>query len=67
MMRRREITVVNIRRQNGMIERATRILERRRDAAPILITHRFPPSQATRAFELVERKADRAIKALLEF
>jgi len=67
MMRRREITVVNIRRQNRMVERAIRILERRRDAAPLLITHRFSPAHATRAFELVNRKADGVIKALLEF
>ncbi len=67
MMRRREITVVNIRRQNRMVERAIRILQRRRDAAGILITHRFPPTQAMPAFEMVERKEDGAIKALLQF
>ncbi len=67
MMRRREIAVVNIRRQNRMVERAIRILQRRRDAAGIIITHRFLPSQAAHAFETVERKEDGAIKALLEF
>ena len=67
LMRRREITVVNVRRQNKSLERAVSLLHRRRDAAKVLITHRFPPNRAMDAFELVQRKADNAIKVLLEF
>jgi len=67
LMRRREITVVNVRRQNRMLERAVRILEVRRDAAAVMLTHRFPPSQAVQAFRMVERREDRSIKAILEF
>jgi len=67
LMRRREITVVNIRRQNKTVDRALSILKRRRDAAQILITHRFPPTRANEAFDLVYQKADKAIKVLLEF
>ncbi len=67
LLRRREITVVNIRRQTRALDRALSLLKRRRDAAKILITHRFPPARAGEAFELVYRKADSAIKVLLEF
>jgi len=66
-MRRREISVVNIRRQNKTVERALSLLERRRDAARVLITHRFPPTRANEAFDLVHQRADKAIKVLLEF
>lgn len=67
LMRRREITVVNVRRQNRMVERAIGLLERRRDAAEVLITHRFPAPDAVRAFSLVQRRDEGAIKVLLEF
>jgi threonine dehydrogenase-like Zn-dependent dehydrogenase len=67
LMRRREITVVNIRRQNKMVDRALAILNRRRNAAKLIITHRFPPTRANEAFDLVHQKADKAIKVLLEF
>jgi L-iditol 2-dehydrogenase len=67
LARRREVTVVNVRRQNRCIEQAISILERRRDAPKVLITHRFPPTKAKEAFDLIENKADRAIKALLQF
>lgn len=67
MMRRHEITVVNIRRQNDAIGRTLPILERRRDARDILITHRFAPARAKEAFDLVQQRADGVIKALLEF
>jgi L-iditol 2-dehydrogenase len=67
LMRRREITLVNIRRQNKTLNRALSLLERRRDVAKVLISHRFSPAQASEAFELVHRKTDKAIKVLLEF
>jgi threonine dehydrogenase-like Zn-dependent dehydrogenase len=67
LMRRREVTVVHVRRQNRALPRAMAILERRRDAFGIMVTHRFDPSRAQEAFELVERRSDGVIKALLEF
>ncbi len=67
LMRRREITVVNVRRQNRMVERAISLLELRRDAAPVLITHRFPASDAEQAFSLVQQRGEGAIKVLLAF
>lgn len=65
--RRRELTTVNVRRQNRCVEKALALLERRRDAARILLTHRFVPVMAKEAFDLVQHKADGVVKALLAF
>jgi len=67
LARRREITTVNIRRQNRCVERAIEILGKQRDAARVLLTHRFAPAQAGEAFSLVHRKVDGALKALIRF
>ncbi len=67
LARRREATVTNIRRQNKCVDQALSILKRRREAPGLLITHRFLPAQAREAFDLIEHKADRGIKALLQF
>ncbi len=67
LARRRELTVVNIRRQNRCTEAALSILAARRDAAGVLITHRFSPVRAGEAFDLVEKKADGSIKVVLQF
>jgi L-iditol 2-dehydrogenase len=66
LLRRREASVVHVRRQNNATHRALDLLGRRRDAASVLITHRFEPSRANEAFDLVHRKADKAIKVLMD-
>jgi L-iditol 2-dehydrogenase len=65
--RRREITTMNIRRQTRCVERALAILGKQREAARVLLTHRFNPAQAGEAFDLVHRKVDGVVKALLRF
>ena len=66
-MRRRELTLINVRRQNGMTARTMALLERRRDLGEVMVTHRFGPERAKEAFELVRRREDGVIKAVLEF
>ena len=65
-MRRNEITLVNIRRQNQAIEQALPLLERRRDFKDVMITHHFPITEAKKAFELVRERRDGVIKAVLD-
>jgi len=67
LMRRNEITIVNIRRQNRAIDAALPLLERRRDAGKVLLTHSFAPEKANDAFNLVRDRKDGVIKALIEF
>lgn len=64
-MRRRELTLVNIRRQCDCLEPALELIRRRRVAVAPLITHRFPLGEAGRAFELVARYGDGVVKAML--
>ena len=66
-LRRNEITVVNVRRQNNALTVALPLLEKRRDVKDILITHRFAPDNAARGFDLVRDRADSVVKALIEF
>jgi len=67
IMRRYEIDVINIRRQNMMIQPTMALLQRRRDSIKSLITHTFLPAQADEAFRLVEARADGVVKAALKF
>ncbi len=66
LMRRREASVVHVRRQNHATDRALALLQRRRDAAPVFLTHRFEPARANEAFDLVQQKQDNAIKVLMD-
>lgn len=64
--RRREITVVNVRRQNDRMEPAIRLAASRRGALASLLTHRYPLTRADEAFDLVARRSDGVLKALVE-
>jgi L-iditol 2-dehydrogenase len=65
ILRRNELTVYNVRRQNQCVKSAlAMIADGTIDVAP-LITHRFPLAQAKRAFELVADYADGVVKAMV--
>lgn len=66
-MRRNELTLINVRRQNGMTARTISLLEHRRDLKNVMVTHRFGPDKASEAFELVRQRKDGVIKAALEW
>jgi L-iditol 2-dehydrogenase len=64
-LRRQEINIISVRRQNRRLKAAMALLKSRRDAPAVLLTHRFPPERATEGFELARRRGDGVIKALL--
>ena len=65
-MRRFELRFQAVRRQNHCVEPVVRLIsERRLDPAPLL-THRFPLSEISAAFELVAGYRDGVIKAVLD-
>lgn len=66
-IRRRELTIVNIRRQRGCVEAALDLIGRRQTAVRDLITHHFPFHQSDAAFELVANYRDGVVKAMVEF
>ncbi len=65
ILRRNELTVYNVRRQNQCLETALAMLgDGTIDIQP-LITHRFPLAEARKAFDLVADYADGVVKAMV--
>lgn len=66
-MRRKEITLVNVRRQRGCVRAALDLIEERRIDVDQMITHRFPFERTKEAFDLLTRYGDGVLKAMIEF
>lgn len=66
-IRRREITIVNIRRQRGCVQAALDLVARQKSAVRELITHHFPFDKSAAAFDLVANYRDGVVKAMIEF
>jgi L-iditol 2-dehydrogenase len=66
LLRRKEITIINIRRQNHCVEKSISLIE---SGLPIhkMVTHHFSPEQTQRAFEMVAGYQDGVIKAMIDF
>jgi L-iditol 2-dehydrogenase len=65
-MRRRELTLKNVRRQKGCVAPVIRLIgEGHLDADP-MVTHRFPLGRIRDAFELVAGYRDGVVKAMIE-
>ncbi len=67
LMRRKEITVVNVRRQNHCVEEAIELVSSGKVNVEKMVTHSFSIEQTERAFEMVEAYKDGAIKAMIHF
>lgn len=65
-IRRKEITIVNIRRQNKCVQRAIELIASGQAQVNFMMTHRFGPQQSKEAFELVAGYRDGVVKALIE-
>jgi L-iditol 2-dehydrogenase len=65
--RRKEITIVNIRRQNRSTEESIDILAAKKVNIDFLVTHKFPFKDAIKAFEIAAGYKDGVIKAMIEF
>jgi L-iditol 2-dehydrogenase len=66
-MRRKEITIINVRRQRGCAEKALDLIGENRADIAALITHRFPFADTKAAFDLVADYRDGVVKAMVEF
>jgi L-iditol 2-dehydrogenase len=66
LMRRKEITIVNVRRQNHCVEKSIDLI---RNGLPIeeMVTHHFSPEATQKAFDIVADYKDGAIKAMINF
>ena len=66
-IRRKEICIQNVRRQNKCIPAAIEYLESGRVDMDFMLTHSFHADETQEAFELVEDYGDGVIKALIRF
>lgn len=66
LMRRKEICIQNVRRQNECIQAAIDLFQSGRINTDALLTHRFPFEEARAAFELVANYRDGVVKAVIE-
>jgi L-iditol 2-dehydrogenase len=65
-IRRKEVTIVNVRRQNGCTQVAMDLIASRRVNVDFMVTHRFGLDDVQNAFEMVAGYRDGAVKAMIE-
>jgi L-iditol 2-dehydrogenase len=66
-LRRKEVEIINVRRQNDCTERAVEILASGQLDLDPVITHHFSLSESNAAFDLVANYRDEVAKALIHF
>jgi L-iditol 2-dehydrogenase len=66
-MRRKEITIINVRRQSDCTQSAIDLIASGKAKVDFMLTHRFKVEQVRDAFDLVAGYRDGVIKALIEF
>jgi len=64
-MRRNELRILNVRRQNECVEPAIELIAGGRARVRPLITHRFLMEETARAFEMVSARRDGVVKAII--
>ncbi len=65
--RRKEISIINVRRQNGALEEALDLLARKKVNVSNMPTHRFSFENSKDAFDLVASYSDGVMKAMIDF
>jgi L-iditol 2-dehydrogenase len=64
-LRRKEISIQNVRRQNGVVEETIEMISDGRLSADRMQTHNFSLDDAGKAFELVAGYRDGVMKAMI--
>ncbi|MDP3913412.1 MAG: alcohol dehydrogenase catalytic domain-containing protein [Bacteroidota bacterium] len=66
LMRRKEIAIQNVRRQNHCMDKAIELVS---NGLPVdqMVTHHFSPEETQQAFDLVASYQDGVIKAMIDF
>ncbi len=65
-IRRKEVTIVNVRRQNGCTQAAMDLVASGKVNVDFMVTHRFGLDDVQDAFEMVAAYRDGAVKAMIE-
>jgi len=66
-LRRKEITLINVRRQNRCLEKALELIQKKQINVSWLLTHRFPLEEAQQAFTTAADRLDGVLKAAIVF
>ncbi len=64
-LRRKEICIQNVRRQNNCIQPAIDMIARKEIDVNVMVTHHFPLSQTQKAFDMVTDYKDGVVKAIV--
>jgi L-iditol 2-dehydrogenase len=64
-LRRKEITIINIRRQVRCTQKAIDLIASHGVDLDSMVTHRFPLGETQAAFEIVEAYRDGVMKAII--
>lgn len=67
LARRKEITLIHVRRQNGCTEETLELMREKKVDGSKMITHRFSLDDTQKAFDLVSRYEDGVMKAMIDF
>ncbi|WP_372950451.1 zinc-dependent alcohol dehydrogenase [Mariniphaga sp.] len=67
LMRRKELTIINVRRQNHCVEEAIDLVIRGKADVEKMVTHHFTLDETSTAFDIVAGYKDGAIKAMIDF
>jgi len=67
LLRRREIDIQNVRRQNECVEAGIELVKVFPNLTAGMVTHRFPAEQTQDAFDLVAACEDGVVKAMVQF
>jgi L-iditol 2-dehydrogenase len=65
LIRRNELRIFNVRRQNECVERAIELIASGRVNVGPLVTHHFTLEETGRAFEVVSSRSDGVVKAII--
>jgi threonine dehydrogenase-like Zn-dependent dehydrogenase len=65
-LRRKELVLQNVRRQNGCFRTAVELIDAGRVSVDFMLTHRFPLERTRAAFDLVAAYGDGVVKAVIE-
>ncbi|HEX3000260.1 MAG TPA: alcohol dehydrogenase catalytic domain-containing protein [Armatimonadota bacterium] len=66
-LRRKEICIQNVRRQNHCVQPALDMIARKDFNVAVMATHRFPLAQTKEAFDMVAAYRDGVVKAMIDF
>jgi L-iditol 2-dehydrogenase len=66
LMRRKELTVINVRRQNNCVDEAIDLVVSGKADVEKMVTHHFPLDETPTAFDVVEGYKDGVVKAMID-